>query len=100
MDELVPVILGAIFGAGAWLSSTGATRVMLSVLAVLIAGAVATIASGEYLESWLYLLLDFGEAAFGLAIGYVVAARLLTPPAGSVQRRAKLVSGREDNAER
>jgi len=43
------------------------------------AGAVATIASGEYLESWVYLMLDFAEAAFGLAIGYVVAARMLTP---------------------
>lgn len=80
MDELVPIILGIIFGAAIWLWSKGTVRLVLSVLAVLLAGAAATIASGEYLESWIYLLLDFGEAAFGLVIGYVVAARLLTPP--------------------
>ncbi|MGH7049718.1 MAG: hypothetical protein ACREFJ_05060 [Acetobacteraceae bacterium] len=79
MDELVPVLLGIIFGAGAWLTSTGKTRVVLSVVAVLISGAAATVASGEYLTSWIYLLLDFGEAAFGLAIGYAVAAWLLAP---------------------
>lgn len=80
MDELVPIILGIIFGAAIWLWSKGTVRLVLSVLAVLLAGAAATIASGEYLESWIYLLLDFGEAAFGLVIGYVVAAWLLTPP--------------------
>lgn len=79
MDELVPVILGAIFGAVIWLSTGGLLRVVLSGVAVVVAGAIATIASGEYLESWIYLLLDFGEAAFGLVVGYVVAARLLTP---------------------
>lgn len=79
MDELVPVMLGIIFGAAIWLASKGAVRLVLSVLAVLVAGAAATIASGEYLESWVYLLLDFGEAAFGLVIGTIVAARLFTP---------------------
>jgi hypothetical protein len=33
---------------------------------VIVSGATATIASGEYHQSWIYLLLDFGEAAFGL----------------------------------
>ncbi|MGH7069448.1 MAG: hypothetical protein ACREFO_05475 [Acetobacteraceae bacterium] len=79
MDELVPVILGIIFGAAIWLCSKDTVRLLLSVLAVLVAGAAATIASGEYLESWVYLLLDFGEAAFGLVIGTIIAARLLTP---------------------
>ena len=79
MDELVPIILGIIFGAAIWLWSKGTVRLVLSVLAVLLAGAAATIASGEYLESWVYLLLDFGEAAFGLVIGYIAAARVVTP---------------------
>jgi hypothetical protein len=35
--------------------------------------------AAKYLESWAYLLLDFSEAAFSVAIGYVVAARLLRP---------------------
>ena len=78
MDELVPVILGAIFGAVIWLTTTGRLRFALSVAAVIVSGAAATIASGEYHESWIYLLLDFGEAAFGLVIGYVIASRLPT----------------------
>lgn len=87
MEELAPVILGAVFGAGLWLTVTGVRLVVLSALAVLIAGVVATIGSGEYQESWAYLLLDFAEAAFSVAIGYLVAARLLT-----AERRAKLIA--------
>jgi hypothetical protein len=78
MDELVPVILGAASGVIIWLGNSGRKRFLLSVLAVAVSGIIATIASGEYLESWIYLLLDFGEAAFGLVAGVVVAARLLT----------------------
>jgi hypothetical protein len=81
MDEIVPCILGAVLGAMIWLNARGVTRFALSILAVIVSAAVATIASGEYLGSWIYLLLDLGEAAFGLAIGYVVAARLLSPRA-------------------
>jgi hypothetical protein len=73
MDELVPVILGAILGAVIWRTTRGRTRFVLSVLAVIFAAFTATLASGEYLESWIYLLLDLGEAAFGLVLGYVAA---------------------------
>jgi general stress protein CsbA len=77
MDELVPVILGAVLGAVIWRTTRGRTRFVLSVLAVIVAAFAATLSSGEYLESWVYLLLDLGEAVFGLVLGYVVAARLL-----------------------
>jgi len=87
MDELVTVILGAILGATIWLTTSGKLRFALSVAAVIVSGATMTIASGEYHESWVYLLLDFGEAALGLAVGYVVAARLSTPH--SVGRAAR-----------
>jgi flagellar biosynthesis protein FliR len=88
MDELVPVILGAILGAVIWLTTSGKTRLVLSLLAVMVSGIIATVASGEYHESWIYLLLDFGEAALGLVVGYVVAARLLAPrAAGHAARR-------------
>lgn len=83
MDELVPVLLGAILGAVIWLSTSGKLRVALSLVAVIVSGTVATVASGEYHESWIYLLLDLGEATFGLVSGYFVAARLLTPRAAS-----------------
>lgn len=78
MDELIPLILGAVFGGIIWLTTTGRSRFAASVAAVILSGAAATIASGEYHESWIYLLLDFGEAAFGLVIGYAVASRLPT----------------------
>jgi hypothetical protein len=90
MDELVPVILGTILGAIIWLTTSGRLLFALSVVAVLVSGATATIASGEYHESWIYLLLDFGEAALGLVVGYVMAARLLTPRAARhVERRGR-----------
>lgn len=76
MDELVPIILGIILGALIWRSTTGRTRIALSIGAVLVSGAAATVLSGEYRESWVYLLLDFGEAAFGLAIGMLIARRV------------------------
>jgi hypothetical protein len=83
MGELVPLILGTVFGAIIWLTTNGRLRFAVSVAAVIVSGAAATIASGEYHESWIYLLLDFGEAAFGLVIGYVVASRLPTPRTAS-----------------
>jgi len=83
MGELAPLILGAIFGAIIWLTTSGRLRFIVSVVAVIVSGAAATIASGEYHESWIYLLLDFAEAAFGLVIGYVVASRLPTPRTGN-----------------
>jgi hypothetical protein len=76
MDELVPVIVGAVLGGLIWYSTSGAVRGALSVVAVLVAGLAATVLSGEYHESWIYLLLDLGEAALGLAIGFVIAHRV------------------------
>jgi hypothetical protein len=80
MDELVPVTIGAFLGAVIWCSARGKLRIFLSLLAVIAAGSIATLASGEFHESWLYLLLDLGEAALGLVAGYAIAAwQRLTP---------------------
>jgi hypothetical protein len=78
MEELVPIILGIILGALIGRSTTGIARIVLSVAAVLVSGTGATILSGEYVESWVYLLLDFGEAALGLGLGFVIAHRMLS----------------------
>jgi len=86
MGELVPLILGAVFGAIIWLTTTGRLRFVVSVAAVIVSGVAATVASGEYHESWIYLLLDFGEAAFGLVIGYLVASRV--PSSRPASRRS------------
>jgi hypothetical protein len=85
MDELVPVILGFVLGAIIWRCTTGKIRLALSVLAVFASGVFATVTSGEYLSSWIYVLLDLGEAALGLAAGFAVAHRLL--PAIKTLRR-------------
>lgn len=69
MDELVPVMLAAVLGALIWATTAGRTRLALSVCAVLVSGLAATVLSGEYHQSWIYLLLDLAEAAIGLVVG-------------------------------
>ena len=82
MYELVPIVLGAVLGGLIWRGSAGKTRLALSFLAVLVSGATATVLSGEAAISAIYLLLDFGEAALGLAAGLVIVHQL--PPARRV----------------
>jgi hypothetical protein len=76
MNELVPIILGFLCGVAAWPLAPGRWRLVLSAFAVIASGAAATVISGEFAESWRYLLLDVGEAALGLASG-LVATHLL-----------------------
>jgi hypothetical protein len=87
MDELVPVVLGALLGALIWATTAGRTRFALSMCAVLVSGLAATVLSGEYHESWVYLLLDLGEATIGLAGGMLIA-RLI---GGRVMARSDIV---------
>jgi hypothetical protein len=72
MEELVPLILGLLFGAGVWRKTSGRARVATSVIAVIGAALTATVVSGEFRESWLFLLLDAGLAAFGLTVGFLL----------------------------
>jgi hypothetical protein len=73
MDEVVPVVLGAVLGFAIWHFESGRIRILLSICAVTLSGVLATVFSGEYVESWIYLLLDLGEAAIGLALGFAAA---------------------------
>lgn len=73
MVELIPIILGAVCGALVRLGTKGRVRFALSVCTIIVCGACATVLSGEFLESWMYALLDFGAAALGLAIGFAIA---------------------------
>ena len=73
MDELFPVILAVILGMLIGRVTAARPRTILSVAAVLVSGAAATVLSGEFAESWIYLLLDLGEAALGVAIGFALA---------------------------
>jgi hypothetical protein len=74
MYELIPAVLAAFLGARISRSS-GRARLLRSVLAVLVTGAIATVVSGEYHESWMFIVFDFGVAALGLVLGFVIAHR-------------------------
>ena len=89
MDEIVPVILGAILGALVWRTTSGRMRAFLSVLAVVAAGAFATILSGEFQVSWIYFLIDFSEAALGLVIGIALVRFFLPRPAVDTSATAR-----------
>jgi hypothetical protein len=54
MEEFFPVFLVAALGIAIWLYAPGRLRWILSVLAV--SGLAATTFTGEFEESWLYLL--------------------------------------------
>jgi len=73
MDEVVPVVLGGVLGFAIWHLGPGRARILLSICAVVLSGVLATVFSGEYVESWIYLLLDLGEAAIGLVVGFAGA---------------------------
>jgi hypothetical protein len=77
MDELIPLGLGIAVGIAIVRMRENVTRIVVGAAAIVISGFAATCFSGEYLVSWVYLLLDAGEAAFGLAIGLAVSRWLL-----------------------
>ena len=79
MDELAPVILGALLGGVTWRGASGRGRVALALLAVIVSAFAASVLSGELAKSWLYLLLDLSEAALGVLIG-VAVARVVAEP--------------------
>lgn len=91
MDEIAPVVLAFALGIAIWRYTNGRICLMLSCCAVAISGLAATVLSGEFWESWIFLFLDLGEAAFGLAVGFLVAHRLL--PRGAVRGQSSSTSG-------
>ena len=94
MDELVPVVLGLALGAFTWIATTGRTRLALSIGAVLVSGLAATILSGEYDQSWIYLMLDLGEAALGMAAGVFIGHRALRQRAAARENVSSATQGR------
>lgn len=72
MKEWVPLILGAAFGVVIWRKMSEHARVDAGVAAVMASAIIATLVSGEFRESWVFLLLDAGLAALGLAAGFLL----------------------------
>lgn len=77
MNELVPVILGTLFGAIIWRRTRGQIRLAPSACTVVVSGASATVLSGEFLHSWIYVPIDLGDTMLGLALGLAMARRML-----------------------
>jgi hypothetical protein len=88
MDEILPVVLAFALGIVIWRYTNGSIRLILSCCAVALSGLAATTLSGEFHQSWVFLFLDLSEAAFGLAIGFLAAHRLLRPGAARGRRPA------------
>jgi hypothetical protein len=79
MDELFPIGVGILLGILFSLRSSLLKPLWRKGLLVVFAGACATIASGEYGESWGFLIVDIGEVALAAWIsltGVVYLARL------------------------
>ena len=76
MDELFPIGVGILLGILFSLRLSPLKPLWRRVLLVAVAGASATIASGEYAESWGFLLVDVGEVALAAWISLAVLAYL------------------------
>ena len=74
MKEALPLLIGCCFGTAAFLRGGSARRVALGSAGAALAAFAAVLASGEYRESWAYLLLDLAEAAAGFAAGIMGTA--------------------------
>jgi hypothetical protein len=89
MSELIPVLLAFIFGGVVWRTVKGLTRIFLSVAVVLAAGLAATLLSGEFRESWLFLLVDVAEAAAGLVCAVAAGKFIRRSGAASASKVAE-----------
>lgn len=76
MDELFPIGVGILLGILFSLRLGPLKPLWGRVLLVAVAGASATIASGEYAASWGFLLVDVGEVALAAWISLAVLAYL------------------------
>lgn len=76
MDELVPILggllLGVAFASGLpWLRFRAVRAGLVAAV-----GALATWASGEYLETWWFVALDIGQVALAAIASWWLVGRL------------------------
>lgn len=75
MQELLPIVSGLFLGSLLGLLRPS-VRVPVGVVLIVSFGVFATVASGEFLISWAFLLIDVPLVAASTAVGLVVAHRL------------------------
>lgn len=69
MDELFPIGTGLIFGVAFAADFRILRPWWVKAILVVVAGASATILSGEYVENWGFILVDLGEVSLAAWIG-------------------------------
>ena len=70
MDELYPIGVGILLGILFSLRLSLLRPIWRKALLVAVAGASATIVSGEYTESWGFLIVDIGEVALAAWVSF------------------------------
>lgn len=76
MNELAPISLGFIIGLLISRLSGGIRSSLFAFFGIATVGFVSTLMSGEYHQSWFYVLPDSAEAALGLCIGWALSVTL------------------------
>lgn len=79
MEEIIAPTIAFLAGLWLWSSrfSTWSLALGLGAAIAVGAGLIATILTGEYLASWVYLLADIGSGAIGVAVA-MLAVRLVS----------------------
>ena len=80
MIEFVSFTVATAAGMLIWRYTMRQTRLILSAATIIVLGPCATIASGEYAISWMFLVEDALQAAIGVAFGVAIAAALTYIP--------------------
>jgi 1,4-dihydroxy-2-naphthoate octaprenyltransferase len=73
MGEIFPLVAGALIGLLVSRIAAIRTRWIVSTILTLLAGAAATVLSGEAAESWAFVLVDIGLVAVTAAIVWGIA---------------------------
>jgi hypothetical protein len=72
VTELFPVVAALVAGTLLARAFSGTRSRVLIVLAAVAIGASATVLSGEWLQSWAFLLVDIPEALVAAFVGVLV----------------------------
>jgi len=83
MNELFPLVAGCVLGIMVAQVSSARLRVALLVILSLIAGAAATIVSGEWETSWGFLVIDVGGVLLAAVGTSMLLARWQRRPSKS-----------------
>jgi hypothetical protein len=73
--ELLPIASGLFVGCVLGLVRPG-LRAPVGIGLVIVFGVLATVASGEFLESWAFLLVDIPLVAIAAVLGFVATSYL------------------------